>query len=153
MNNWFDWPHVHGAPVFAQLAGGPSILYVWPEKDHLKGFRWLGNRFDADHRILGSDQHGLLLAPPGPPAGMPGGMLAAVVDPATVDGGVVFASISRVPDQSKGILRALDPLTLREIWNNGNEDYKFAKFVSPTIAGTQLLLPTASGEVRVYGLR
>jgi hypothetical protein len=57
------------------------------------------------------------------------------------------------------MLRALDPLTLREIWNNGNEDYPFAKFVPPTIAGTQVLLPTAifpgtaSAEVRVYGIR
>jgi outer membrane protein assembly factor BamB len=84
---------------------------------------------------------------------MPGGMVAAVVDPLSANGGVVFASIARVPDQSKGMLRALDPLTLREIWNNDSEDYAFAKFVPATIAGKQVLLPTASGEVRVYGLR
>jgi len=168
MNDWIDWPHVHGTPVFAQLANGPAMLYAWPEKDHLKGLRWLGDRFDAAHRVLGTDRGGqLLLAPPGPPRGMPGGMLAVVVDPGRASGGVVFGSIARVPDQDRGILRAFDPVTLKELWNNEADHYAFAKFVSPTIAGKRVLLPTAErriphplsrdevwpGQVLVYGIR
>jgi hypothetical protein len=152
MHNWFSWPHIHGSPVYADFAGRRAMLYVWPEKDHLKAFPWLGNRADTGHRVLavGLD-HALALAPPGPPFGMPGGMLAVAIDPTRTDGGVVFASIARVPDQSKGWLRAFDPVTLAELWNNGSDDYRFVKFVPPTIAGGRVFLPTASGQVRVYG--
>ncbi|MGH7840317.1 MAG: hypothetical protein ACREQT_02200, partial [Candidatus Binataceae bacterium] len=77
------------------------------------------------------------------PVGMPGGMLALSIDPSQQAAGVLFASVQRCAasddaelrelhecsvqrcrlgsncDQQKfGMLRAFDPITLRELWNN-----------------------------------
>src|SRR5262249_15032239 len=46
MLDWPQWPHIHGTPVFGKFADGSAMLYVWPEKDHLKGYPWLGTKFD-----------------------------------------------------------------------------------------------------------
>jgi hypothetical protein len=154
MHEWIHWPHIHGSPVFAQFGNAGSFLYVWPEKDHLKAFPWQGNRFDIDHRILGRGLDGqLVLTPPGPPFGMPGGMLSVTINPSQARSGVLFASVVRFPNQTLGLLRAFDPFTLRELWNNAGRDYRFAKFVAPTIADGKVFLPTAgpSNEVLVYG--
>jgi hypothetical protein len=59
------------------------------------------------------------------------------------------------------MLRAFDPISLRELWNNqidrfGDQAYKnyfFAKFVPPTIAHGRVFLPTGSQFVLVYGPR
>jgi hypothetical protein len=124
-------------------------------------------------------------------AGMPGGMLALSIDPAQPAAGVLFASVQRCrrfggPDDSRfeectvercqtsdtqssncgqqrfGMLRAFDPITLEEVWNNqidkhtiedDDRNYWFAKFVPPTIAHGRVFLPTASRRVLVYGMR
>jgi hypothetical protein len=114
--------------------------------------------------------------------GMPGGMLALSIDPAQPSGGVLFASVQRcrrldndpalhecsVPrcrdssncaQQRFGMLRAFDPFTLRELWNNqidsfaneGDKEYYFAKFVPPTIVQGRVFLATGSRRVLVYG--
>lgn len=157
MCDWPLWPHIHGAPVVADLGTNGQWMYVWPEKDHLKGFRWSGNRFDDAHRILARDRSGqLVVAPPwtvNSGNGMPGGMLAVVIDPTPPGSGIVFASVPRSDNQSLGILRAFDALTLREVWNNdgGPGGYGFAKFVPPTVGRNVLFLPTADRGVLIYG--
>jgi hypothetical protein len=120
--------------------------------------------------------------------GMPGGMLALSIDPAQPAGGVLFASVQRCRrfnDDSAlnecsvercstsstncqeprfGMLRAFDPITLQELWNNQSDqftkdsdkhfkDYFFVKFVSPTTAHGRVFLPTGSRRVLVYGLQ
>jgi hypothetical protein len=64
--------------------------------------------------------------------------------------------------QRYGMLRAFDPLTLRELWNNQTDphvpdptlkSYYFVKFVPPTIARNRVFVPTASRRVLVYGLQ
>jgi hypothetical protein len=119
--------------------------------------------------------------------GMPGGMLAVNIDG---DQGVLFAAIQRCAedrdpmlqhhpcaDQRLGSLRAYDPFTLKEVWNDcgtpsrpgdcnlghtgpddeHTDDYYFAKFVPPTVAGGLVFLATApppwipDGKVIVYG--
>jgi hypothetical protein len=59
-----------------------------------------------------------------------------------------------------GLLRAFDPITLRELWNNqsdrfagdpNNKRYRFAKFVSPMIANGRVYLATGSNRVLAYG--
>ena len=143
--------------MFGQFPNGTAMIYMWPEKDHLKVFPWRGNHIDDTHRVLGLGLDGkLVVAPPGPPFGMPGGMLSINVDPTQRKGGVLFASITRTddPTQSRGVLRAFDPITLKELWNNSSEVYGCAKFVPPTIAGGRVFLPTCTkprGEVLVYG--
>ena len=157
MCNWPLWPHIHSAPVIADFGTNGQWMYVWPEKDHLKGFRWLGNRFDDAHRILARDQFGqLVLAPPGPSptgSGMPGGMLSVAIDPTSPRSGIVFASVPRPENQLLGILRAFDALTLREVWNNDGRPggYQFAKFVPPTVSRNAVFLPTANRGVLIYG--
>jgi hypothetical protein len=55
------------------------------------------------------------------------------------------------------MLRAFDPFTLRELWNNqidsfgseGDKEYYFAKFVPPTIAQGRVFLATGSRRVEV----
>jgi outer membrane protein assembly factor BamB len=118
--------------------------------------------------------------------GMPGGMLSLTIDPAQPAAGVLFASVQRCkafqPTESEtafnecsvqrctnstncqeprfGMLRAFDPITLRELWNNQNDPfasdtdrtYWFAKFVPPTIAHGRVFLATASRRVLVYGM-
>src|SRR5262249_46930580 len=112
------------------------------------------------------------------------------IDPAQPAGGVLFASVQRCrrfggPEDSEfkectllecqtsnttsshcgqqrfGMLRAFDPISLKELWNNQDDKhasaeektYWFAKFVSPTIAHGRVFLPTASRRVLVYGMR
>lgn len=69
---------------------------------------------------------------------------------------------SNCDQQHYGMLRAFDPITLRELWNNQidpfaanpkNKRYWFAKFVPPTIANGRVFLATGSQLVLVYGRR
>ena len=149
MGDWFNWSHIHGGPVFAAFPDGTARLYVWPEKDHLKSFPWIGTRVDVNSKVLGKDQTGALILDPD---GMPGGMLGTVIDSASPHSGVLFASVSQTPaTDGPGILRAFDALTLQQIWNNQGENYQFSKFVPFTFANGRMYLPTASNKVIVYG--
>ena len=57
------------------------------------------------------------------------------------------------------MLRAFDPISLQELWNDqqsvtGNtadRQYLFAKFVPPTIGNGRVFLATASNKILVYG--
>jgi alpha-tubulin suppressor-like RCC1 family protein len=205
--NFLHWPHIHGTPVFGTLTGGKSFLYVWPEKDDLKSFEWLGDRLDERPRVGRNVADGtLVLAPPFIATnqnGMPGGMLSLSIDPTMPDAGVLFASVQRcgtgdsnmgqfepvecsIPEcpvfaagffqrhdpsdvrcssQMNGMLRAFDPVTMTELWNDRIDirarsgesahttggDYMFAKYVPPTIANGRVLLATDDGTVRIYG--
>ena len=209
LDDWLDWPHMHGTPAFARFRSNAQFLFVWPEKDRLKRFTWDGSRFDPN------SLESVAIAPPiplpnnnryPPPCrnndcanytgnGMPGGMVAVNLD-GDSGRGVVFASIARCAqdpdpphanpappgfpcaDQRLGSLRAFDPFTLREVWNdcgtgptfpgncdlghtgtpNDTDDYYFTKFVPPTVAGGRVFLSTApppwipgGGKVIVYG--
>ena len=148
-------PHIHGGPVFAQFGEAGSFPYVWPERTTSKVYL-AGNRFDTASRSLGRGLDGqLVLTPPGPPFGMPGGMLSVSVNPTAAGGGMLFASVARHTDRARGLLRAFDPFTLRELWNDAGENYRFVKFVAPTITDGKAFLPTAgpSNKVLVYSPR
>jgi hypothetical protein len=218
--SFLHWPHIHGNPVFGKFASGKAFLYVWPEKDFLKSFAWLGNRLDENPRFATTSAGLRVIAPPfvsTPRNGMPGGMLSLTIDPTAPDAGVLFVSVQRCgtesdtppqfnaiecairdcplfldpPDlqpgdpnrfagpfhsgsftttwpcssQMHGMLRAFDPLTLVELWNDqsgdvinvaggsahGDAGYMFAKYLPPTIAKGRVFLGTADGTVRVYG--
>ncbi|MEO8135750.1 MAG: hypothetical protein ABI831_17460, partial [Betaproteobacteria bacterium] len=150
------WPHIHGAPVFARF-GDEAFAFVWPEKDRIKRFRWRDDQFDP------TPAQGEPRAPPyisDRLNGMPGGMLSVNVDPSSPRRGVLFASVKICDEpgydacsvaQDRGILRAYDPFTMREIWSNRGENYWYSKFVPPTIAAGRVFLPTASGKVLIYG--
>ena len=164
-------------------------MYVWPEKDHLKALPWNGKRFELTPTVATAlpDHRLAVLAPPYlqdhiGSVGMPGGMLSLVVDPTQPTAGVLFASVQRCRrsnqdpsrgectlhlcdvaencvEQRYGMLRAFDPITMRELWSNQRDpmspeeqkDYWFAKFVPPTFARGRVFLATASGRILVYG--
>jgi hypothetical protein len=183
MDDWISWPHIHGTPVFGEFGNRMAFLYVWPEKDHLKSFRWLGDHFKIEPQIATSRDGTPVLAPPFlakvfGAAGMPGGNLSLTIDPSQSGQGVLFASVQRCRSSDKdryhecsvefcetasnctvqgfGMLRAFDPITLAELWNDqtdGVNDYLFAKWVPPTIANGRVFLATASYEVLVYGTK
>lgn len=149
LDDWFEWPHIHGSPVIATFHDGSQRIYVWPEKDHLKSYAWTGSSVDVNSKILGVDAKGTLLLDPD---GMPGGMLGVAVNPASPRSGVIFASLTQNGEtDGPGLLRALDAVTLKEVWNNRGEIYQFSKFVPPTIANNKVYLPTCSNKVLVYG--
>jgi hypothetical protein len=70
---------------------------------------------------------------------------------------------SQCAQQRWGMLRAFNPDTLQELWNNQSDrvdpafekfkNYWFVKFVPPMIAHNRVFLPTASRRVLVYGLK
>jgi hypothetical protein len=143
--DWIHWPHIHGAPAFARFSTF-AAMYVWPEKDQLKSFRWLDTgKFDTAPK-----ESALPHAPFGGPNLMPGGMISVAVDPTTRDAGVVFASVYARSDGTDGILYAVDPITLQELWSSA--PYPFVKYVPPTIARNKVFL-AATNEVEVFGVR
>jgi hypothetical protein len=193
MAGWVPWAHIHGTPVFGAFPDGRAFLYLWAEKDFLKSFRWWGRRFHTTPTIA-ANPSGAVLAPPYLSNeilanGMPGGMLALTIDPTQKEraAGVLFASVQRCrrfnddpalhecavercrtstncQEPRFGMLRAFDPITLEELWNNQSDqftkdsdkrfkDYFFVKFVPPTIAHGRVFLPTGSRRVLVYGLQ
>jgi hypothetical protein len=155
MNNWPTWPHIHGSPVYGEFGDGFRLLFVWPEKDYLKSvllqLKSAGGRLKKWGR--GPDR--------APEGGMPGGMLALVVDPTTPGAGLLFASVP-LEKQIEGLagllhgsLRAYNPMTLGRVWTShetSNKSYFFAKFVGPTVVPGALLLPTFSNKVLLYGI-
>jgi len=94
---------------------------------------------------------------------MPGGMLSVNVDHSGSGLGVVFASVKTCSEpgypncdqqQDYGVLRAYDPFTMQQIWNDAAvpDKYWFARLVPPTIANGRVFLATASGKVLIYGI-
>ena len=183
--DWMHWPHIHGTPVFGDLGGGQAFLYIWPEKDFLKSFRWSGSRFQTrpiTTTALGPPWKDVRSGPPFGQNGMPGGMLSLNIDPTRAGAGVLFASSRTCSDgtawhecspalcgtaenlnscvnQDIGILRAFDPVSLRELWNNqvntnasaADKRYRFVKFVPPSVANGRVFLVTFDNKVLVYG--
>jgi hypothetical protein len=156
--DWMRWPHIHGTPAFASF-GGDEFMFMWGEKDKPKRYRWRDGKFDLPP---------LEGEPAAPPYkndrlnGMPGGMLSVNVDHSGNDLGVVFASVEICDEpqypgcdvqQDFGVLRAYDPFTMTQVWNDTNEPdkYWFAKLVPPTVANGRVFLATRSGKVLIYG--
>jgi hypothetical protein len=56
--------------------------------------------------------------------------------------------------QDFGVLRAYDPFTMAQIWNDTPQParYFFAQLVPPTIANGRVFLATGSGKVLIYGI-
>ena len=175
MNDWQQWPHIHGTPVYADFPNGQSWLYVWPEKDYLHAFPRVSDvpTFDTATQAQSAMTGPLMTNATGR---MPGGMLSLAIDPQST--GVLFASIPATdPSQiyvagkgwpsggaySYGVLRAFDPLPgsnksaagtpiVDKVWDNSfGPPYIFATFVPPTLANQRVYLPTWSNEVLVYG--
>jgi outer membrane protein assembly factor BamB len=155
---WDLGHHIHGSPVYyAPL----RRLYVWGENDVLRSFS-----VDAQGKFQVPAQH---LGDVAAPSGMPGGLLSLTSDgdrhpilwalmpaPAPFDPNNRFKADANRTRLVKGVLRALDAATLKEIWNSdapgGGLPWNFAKFSPPTLANNRAYVPTYDGELVVFGL-
>ena len=147
-----EFNHIHGAPVYWNGPTGGTI-YVWPEADVLRTYRFGAGRIDQ-----GSGWAGTTRAPDG----TSGGFLSLSANGSTAGTGILWATMQREattnPGFTPGILRAMDASDpSREIWNSemsGERDRlgTFAKFCPPTIANGRVYVSTFSNQLRVYGL-
>jgi outer membrane protein assembly factor BamB len=160
-----DWPvatmgyhHIHGSPVTWTEHGKDPMVYVWPERDRVRGFRFdrRTSRF-VDVAPPGREPTSTLAGPMSHKYGMPG---AALSISANGDrDGVLWATRplehNALTATVAGVLQALDASTLRLLWDSradGGVSFYFAKYASPTVAGGKVFVPTFSNRLDVYGL-
>jgi hypothetical protein len=154
-----DCHHVHGTPVYWKGPMGPWI-YVWPENDYLRAFRFdpVSQRIDCRgapdpdcdsiSRTTTMDPENL----PGGSHGMPGGFLSISANGSEAGSGIVWGLHAYAGNANQklvdGILRAYDASDLgKERWNSrqnlDRDDIgPFAKFTWPTIARGRVYAPT-----------
>jgi len=146
---------VFNTALWARAAG--PILYLWPQSSHpqpvpltLHSFQMAKDIFDTKPFSTNvTDQF------PNPRFGMSLSAYGSL--PET---GILWTTTSTTRQlPAPAILHAFDALDLtQELWNSdmdkGGRDTlgNFVKFANPTIANGKVFVPTASGEVVVYGL-
>jgi hypothetical protein len=158
--DWKLYYHIHAAPVFWNSPDSGPVVYVWAERDALKSFRFLSNRFE----------HTPLHQSPMPaPPGMPGGFLALSANASTAGTGIIWAlhpvSVNGSPTDAAassarvhGILQAFDASDVsKELYNSrmnaARDDFgNFAKFNVATVANGKVFVPTMSKSIAVFGL-
>jgi outer membrane protein assembly factor BamB len=156
--NWDRDHHIHGSPVYFESL---RRLFVWGENDVLRGFDLQANgKFKP-----GPPKFGDVIAS----SGMPGGMLSLTSNghqnpivwvlipaPAPFDPDNLFKADANRTRNVKGVLRAIDAVTLNEIWNSdgpgGGLPWDFAKFAPPTVSNDRAYVATYDGLLVVYGL-
>lgn len=156
--------HVHGVPVVWRSPRGRVLVYLWPERDHLRVFEYdtTTDKFASEIPIAMSQAE----APHGSffyPSSMPGGALSLSVDETRLHRAVLWASHQTSQDALRanvpGTLRAFDAEDVtKELWNSDMNSMRDAvgllgKYVPPTIAGGRVYLATFSDAVAVYGLK
>ncbi len=145
--------HVHGSPVYAKLSTN-EYVYAWAETYKIRQFAFnrgsgtFSNTFKEGNRNLDN--------------GMPGAMLSVTSNQQDTATGIVWACFptsgnanNQVRPGSVAAYNAAD-VTAGELWNSEtdprDDEGKFAKFNSPTIANGKVFVPTFSGNLKVYGL-
>jgi hypothetical protein len=156
-----DCHHIHSAPV---LWRGPmgTWIYVWPENDFLKAFRYdpAAGRIDcrgAADPDCDPISQSTTMDPeniPGGSHGMPGGFLSISADGGKAGSGLVWGFHPYTGNANQklvdGILRVYDASDLtRERWNSRqNVDRDdlgpYPKFTWPTVARGRVYAPTFS---------
>jgi outer membrane protein assembly factor BamB len=144
--------HVHGGPVYWQSPAGPTI-YIWPEGEGLKAFRFNGNQIVTTPAVENADFK---------PA-HPGGVLTLSSNGATAGTGVIWATsaITAAADAwhqlVPGMLQAYDATTLTKVWTSNAKAADalgtFAKFNAPIIINGKVYVGTNSSALQVYGIQ
>jgi hypothetical protein len=155
--SWLSWfpflfnagyHHIHGSFVYWNSAENGPTIYVWPEEDRVKAYRYNpATKFNSTpvQGVMGNK-------------GMPGGFLS-ISGNGSRDG-ILWGAIPFDDDAWVGIvrgtLRAFDANTLKLLWSTDQDDpgdyFDFAKYVPPTIANGKVYLATFSDRLNVYGL-
>lgn len=154
---WLSWipflfnvgyHHIHGSPVYWNGPKGPMI-YVWPEQDNIKAYRYDSNRKKFNTRPIQGMMGNM---------GMPGGFLSISANGA--QDGILWAAIPYRDDAwveiVRGSMRAFRADTLDLLWstdvNDPSDVFDFGKNVPPTVANGKVYLATFSDRLNVYGL-
>ncbi len=177
-NVWLDvmkWPHLHGAPaLWGPLVDGSTHVYMWAERDRLKGFRLRNGMLETTPFATSADV--------APDMSMPGGVLSLSADGGFTGTGIVWATrpsdcppgdhsaMDQRPCNAQfrivpGVLKAFDAGTLNELWSSSSPAESLGmlgKFNPPTIARGRVYVGTfgsncggadCQGRLVVYGVR
>jgi hypothetical protein len=149
-SDWMTVAHgysnIHGSPVVLPSALNHYQVYVWPEENELRMFRYSGGQL-LPNATLATGPHAKA-----PPSSMPGGILSLTATPNGTNGivwGTVAQDCSKTSDACydyaggdaagataanvPGVFAAFDASTLAELWSDTGVGC-FAKFSPPTIA-------------------
>jgi len=166
--------HIHGAPVYWGAPNETNLpssakraLFVWPERDKLRSFRYAGENGQAGKFIAKPVATG-----PDAPGGMPGGTLSISAN--GVQDGILWASIPLNDDAWVRVVRGrlmafkinsdgtspdkTNPHgpAITPAWSSycadPQDDFYFGKYVPPVVANGHVYLATFSGFVSVYGV-
>ena len=131
--------------------GDGSLGYVWAENDVLKAYK-----LSAGRMLMPAHMNGEVLSP------RESRVSLAISANASHSGtGIVWASMpaSVVTTEKgrKGILRAFDAETLREIWNSEQNPERDSigtppEGVPPLVANGKVYVPESDGSIAVYGV-
>jgi outer membrane protein assembly factor BamB len=160
--DWFvttmSYHHIHGSAVYWESAAVGPMIYLWPERDRVRGFR-----FDRSTRRFvnvtkpGQKPTADLVGPMGHKYGMPGGSLSISAD--GTRSGILWATLplegNALSNLTLGVVRAFDAATLELLWDSrvdAGVSFTYAKYVPPTIANGRVYIATFSNRLDVYGL-
>ena len=156
--SWLSWfpllfnvgyHHVHGGPVYWNSRRNGPTIYLWPEEDRVRAYRYQTSKGKFTTR----PQKGMMGN-----KGMPGGFLSVSAN--GQEGGILWAAIPYQDDAwveiVRGTLRAFDADTLELLWSTDRDEpadyFNFAKYNPPTVANGKVYLATFSDRLNVYGL-
>ncbi len=147
--------HLHSFVYWNSAVNGP-MLYMWPQTDHLRVYKFNGTQFNTTPFMIS----------PNPNTGHPGGMLSISANGNTngILWGAIMASGDAWHSSQPGILHAFDANNINnELWNslqNSSRDNcnNYSKMAPPTIANGKVYLASfgtsnaGSGQFCAYGL-
>jgi outer membrane protein assembly factor BamB len=126
------------------------LIYTWNESSYLEAYHFNGSTFDTTPVLTGAVQ-----------ADMAGGIVTLSANSGDPNTGIIWASmpLSGSPGNAvvPGIVRALNAVTLDEIWNSQQVASRdsvgtYAKFVPPFVVNGKVYMATFNNAVVVYGL-
>jgi len=147
--------HLHSV-VFWESANAGRMLYMWGQRDHLRAYRFDGEKFDPATLSMRPEAN----------QGHPGAMLSLSAN-GNRDG-ILWAAIHAIGDSwhesQPGILHAYDANNImHELWNSLDNPQRddcgnYSKMAPPTIVNGKVYLAsfgthnTGSGQLCIYGL-
>lgn len=150
---------VKGGAVYWNRAGaGASRLYVWTDCTSARAYRWNGSGFNSTPVAQSQVQSA---------CGASNGVLTLSANGTDATSGILWSSMVATADGDHGVhhgvLRALNAVTLAEIWNSDTRTRDYAgnwpKFSPPVVANGRVYLAsfplngTGPGLIQVFGLR
>jgi hypothetical protein len=140
-----------GGPVWWESPGDGPLGYTWSENDVLKAYR-----LNAGRPMTPAVMHGGVLSPR-----ESGATLALSANRSATGTGIVWASMPAgdvsLQGEARGILRAFDAETLKEIWTSEQNPVRdragaFPHSVAPVVANGKVYMANSDGSIAVYGL-